>query len=137
MTKQRYADVDGGGPSRRNKKAAGEEDAEFKGYVNLVLSEADKEAFGAWAKGNDPIPTLDGVVSDGVQISVKQDRKTVGGFIASGTMRRNDSPNAGLCVTARAKAPGMALWRLLFSFTLLYRTGHWEDTQPMADPDRW
>jgi hypothetical protein len=130
-------DTDGGTKSSRKPGKVGTGyDAEFRGYINLDLSPGDKERFSAWLLTTAASHTFDAAVTDGVNIAIKVDPKGAG-FMASGTMRREDSPNAGLCATARAKTPELALWRLVFTLELLYVTGHWEDRQPMADPDRW
>lgn len=137
MTK-RTDDTDGGyKKSSRKPGALGKGyDAEFRGYINLALSASDKERFGSWVSSPDAAESLNAFVSDGVNISIKIDPKSEG-FMASGTQRRADSPNAGLVATARAKTPELALWRVVYMLSLLYTTGYWEDRQPIADPDRW
>jgi hypothetical protein len=75
-------------------------------------------------------------VGDGVNLSLKLDPKG-GGFLASATQRRADSPNAGLVVTARGRDAATAWGRCLFCLALLGHKERWEDTQPLANPDRW
>jgi hypothetical protein len=137
MTKQ-VDDTDGGNAKRAGKpRVVGKGyDAEFRGYINLELSLEEKELFAGWVSSVDAPELLDRVVADGVNLSLKVDPKG-SGFLASATQRREDSPNAGLVVTARAGSPGLALWRVVFSLGILYTTGHWEDRQRVADPDRW
>lgn len=135
---RRTDDTDGGYKKSAPKQGAVGKgyDAEFRGYINLALSAYDKERFGGWVSSAAAPETLDAAVADGVNISLKIDPKSQG-FLASATQRRVDSPNAGLVATARAKTPELALWRVVFVLSILYATGHWEDVQPIADPDRW
>ncbi len=133
----RKGDTDGQNkPARSKGSVGGVDDAQFRGYINLDLSVEQKAMYPAWAASGSYSQALAGFVEDGVNLSVKRERKT-GGFVASGTQRDPNSPNAGLCVTARAKDPETALGRLLFSLTILSREERWENTQPMSDPDRW
>ena len=112
------------------------DDAEFRGYINLNLTVAQKELYPAWFASGSYWEALEGLTGLGVNISLKRERKS-GGFLASGTQRDPDSPNAGLCVTARASEAGNALGRLLYCLVILSKSVRWEDTQPLADPDRW
>jgi len=111
-------------------------DAAFRGYVNLTLSEQQKDAYEAWSNSASFWDALEVHVADGVNVSVKIDPKS-GGFIASATQRRVGSPNAGLVVTARGKEAVVAFGRVVFCLTVLSKNQRWEDTQPVADPDRW
>jgi len=111
-------------------------DAAFRGYINVTLSDDQKSTFDAWSSSASPLETLEFVVSDGVNISLKWDVKGAC-YLASGTQRREDSPNAGLVVTARAAEAWKAWYRLLFTLAYLGRKEKWEDTQPLANPDRW
>lgn len=112
------------------------DDAEFRGYINLSLNDEEKLAWAAWSVTADVWECLDAQVGQGVNIAVKRERGA-GGYVASATQRDPSSPNAGLCVTARGKAAGIALTRVLWCLTVLGRSDHWEDTQPLANPDRW
>ena len=133
----RKGDTDGPqrSPSKQGKVDA-LDNAEFRGYVNLNLSEDEKERYPAWAASGAYWEALEGFTEAGVNLSLKRERKT-GGFLASGTQRAADSPNAGLCVTARGRDASTALGRLLFCLTILSKKERWEDTQPLANPDRW
>jgi hypothetical protein len=111
-------------------------DAEFRGYINVELSANEKEGYADWAASEAYWSVLAVEVGDGVNVSLKIDPKNEG-YIASATQRRVGSVNAGLVVTARAKDPATALGRLLYTLAILERSPSWEDTQPMADPDRW
>lgn len=127
------------GKGTKGKKARGVGagfDAQFRGYINVPLSDEQKQAFVRWAETDSFWMVYEGAVSDGVNIAVKVDPKSEG-YVASATQRREGSPNAGLCVTARAGEPVKALLRLLYVLALLGHQERWEDTQPMADPDRW
>lgn len=115
---------------------AGKYDAPFRGYINLNLSKEEKEGYGDWATGTTLWDVLDAQVADGVNVAVKIDPKGEG-FLASATQRRFGSPNAGLVVTARARDAATAFGRLVYCLAILSRSEAWEDTQPMADPDRW
>lgn len=122
----------------RNKLASveGEDNAAFRGYINLNLSDDQKAAFDAWANHDTVRSAVDYQVSSGVNLSLKRERKT-GGFLGSATQRDPASPNAGLCVTARGRSAPLAWGRLLFCLTILSEFERWEDTQPLANPDRW
>lgn len=111
-------------------------DAAFRGYINLNLTQQEKDAFEKWAASASYWEALEFNTSDGVNLSIKWVVREEC-FLASGTQRREDSPNAGLVVTARASSAGKALGRLLYCLTLLNRHERWEETQPLADPDRW
>lgn len=133
----RRGDTDGASkPTRKQAKVDGVDNAEFKGYINLDLSEEQKELYPAWAQSEAYWEALQGFTEIGVNLSLKRERKT-GGFLASATQRDPDSPNAGLCVTARGKDAPTALGRVLYILTVLSREERWEAVQPMANPDRW
>jgi hypothetical protein len=111
-------------------------DAPFRGYINLELTADEKDAFPAWVADGGLDPVVSAVVADGVNLSLKVDPKGTG-FLASATQRRVSSVNAGLVVTARGKEPLVAWGRLIFTLAVLSRSERWEDTQPVANPDRW
>lgn len=112
------------------------DNAEFRGYINLSLSDAEKAEWAVWAAKPDVWDCLCAQVALGINVSVKREK---GGelFVASATQRDSTSPNAGLVVTARGKDAGVALTRVLYCLVVLSRSERWEDTQPVADPDRW
>jgi len=114
----------------------GQDNAEFRGYINVNLSDEQKENYVAWATSSSYADAFEYQVSIGVNVSVKRSLKE-GCYIASGTQRDESSPNAGLCVTARGKEAGVALGRLMFILTLLAKKDRWEETQSVANPDRW
>jgi len=118
------------------KLAVEADDAAFVGYINVTLTEDEKAGHGSWEKGGGLWETFGYSVADGVNVSIKREVKT-GGYLASATQRRPSSPNAGLCVTARAKEPALALSRLLYTLDILNRSEHWTDTAAVANPDRW
>jgi len=127
------------GKNRKSQVAAtkrGGYDAAFRGYINLNLSDEQKASYATWSESASPWDVFAAAVEDGVNIAVKRDPKG-DGYLASATQRREDSPNAGLVCTARAKEPSLAWGRLLFILALLGHNPSWEETQPMADPDRW
>lgn len=130
-----YAKRKDAGSTRKEQKDVADE-AEFRGFLNVNLTDAQKSTFDKWCEGTGAWETLHGMVGNGVVVSVKTDARG-GGFIASATQRRADSPNAGLCVTARAGEPPKALLRLLFTLAILGHSDRWEDVQPIASPDRW
>lgn len=112
------------------------DNAEFRGYINLSLSDAEKAEWGAWSVTSDVWDCLDAQVAMGVNISTKREK---GGesFLSSATQRDGTSPNAGLVVTARGRSAGVSLTRVLYCLVVLSRSERWEDTQKVADPDRW
>lgn len=112
------------------------DNAEFRGYINLSLSAEEKANWLEWSATPDVWSCLDAQVALGVNISLKREK---GGelFVGSATQRDASSQNAGLVVTARGSSPGVALTRVLYCLVVLSRSDRWEDTQPVADPDRW
>lgn len=116
--------------------ASGNYDAQFRGYINLNLSDDQKSQYPKWSASASLYDTFEAVVADGVVMSVKIDPKG-GGFLASATQRRESSPNAGLVVTARGQDAVTAWGRLLFCLAILCRSERWEDVQSIAQPDRW
>lgn len=133
----RGGDTDGKDKPTKKSGTLGEGyDAAFRGYVNINLTAEQKAAFDKWSGSASVTETLNAAVADGVNLSLKYEAKAKT-FLASGTQRREGSPNAGLVVTARGSEPQKAFLRLLFTLAFLSRTPRWEDTQPVADPDRW
>jgi hypothetical protein len=132
-----YADKNGKDrPSKRTRKVGTGYDAEFRGYINLQLTDEQKLAYVKWAESSSLWEVLEASVSSGVNLSLKLDPKGHG-CLASATQRAEASPNAGLVVTARGKDAGTAWGRVLFCLALLSHKDRWEDTQPLADPDLW
>lgn len=138
MSKARNADeANHGNFSNRERKSLGESyDAEFKGYINLTLSDAQKSSYPQWVASAAFPRQLEGFTADGINFSLKIEPKG-GGFLASATQRRVGSPNAGYCVTARAKDAVTALGRCVYCVTILSRAERWTDVQDVANPDRW
>lgn len=133
----RRGDTDGEDkPSRKRKHVGKGFDADFRGFINLSLNDAEKAAYDQWAEGTTIWDVLEAQAADGVAVSVKVDPKS-GGYMASATQRREDSTNAGLVVTARGKTAATAFGRVIYCLAILSREESWEATQPMADPDRW
>lgn len=123
-------------PAGKSREMGKAEDAAFRGYINITLSSAEKEAYPAWATPETVFAVFSEAVAIGVNVSVKPDPKQVG-FLASATQRDAGSVNAGLCVTARAGDAVTAFGRLMYILGILARSPSWEDTAPMANPDRW
>lgn len=123
-------------PTRKPGKVGEGYDAPFRGYINLNLSPEEKQAYVKWAEGASFWDQFSAFVRDGVNISVKYEAKA-DTFLCSATQRRESSPNAGLVVTARGGNPDIALTRCVYCLVLLAHSERWEDTQPVADPDRW
>lgn len=136
MRKDDYARKNGVDKSPRKQSGVGKDDAPFRGYINLTLLPAEKEAFPEFAASDAVWSVLERHVADGENISIKR-VKGEEGFLASATQRRADSVNAGLVVTARGREAAVAFLRLVYTLVLLERAESWEETQPMADPDRW
>lgn len=133
----RKGDTDGANKSsRKSSTVGGVDNAEFRGYINLDLTEDQKATYPAWAASEAFWSALEAFTEGGVNLSLKRERKT-GGFMASATQRDPESVNAGLCVTARGKDAATAFGRVLFCLTLLSKKERWEDVQPMSNPDRW
>jgi len=121
--------------AKRNSMEQGN-DAPFRGYINVNLTSIEKAAYQTWASPDVVFGTFERACVCGVNVAVKPDPKGTG-FLASATQRRQSSVNAGLCVTARASDATTAFGRLMYILSILERSESWEDTQPVADPDRW
>lgn len=135
--KRGYEDKNGKDkPVREQSEVVETYDAPFRGYINLQLSDAQKEVYDTWEASESFWVWLQSSVEDGVNLSLKLDPKGKG-YLASATQRRASSPNAGLVVTARAGAAAKALGRVLYCLALLGHKERWEDLVPLADPDRW
>lgn len=126
--------------SRKKGKSGGEvgtnDSAEFRGYINLVLTDSEKAEWSSWSQTAAVWDALDAQVALGVNVAVRREKRGES-FLASATQRDGSSVNAGLCVTARGRSAGVALTRVIFCLGILGRAEKWEDTQPIADPDRW
>jgi hypothetical protein len=137
VARGRYEDKNGKDkPVKKSGGVAGKYDAAFRGYINLNLSDEQKTAYDTWAGSASLWEALEFHVADGVNLSLKIDARN-DGFLASATQRREDSPNAGLVVTARGRDAATAWGRCLYILTVLAHKERWEDTQPLANPDRW
>lgn len=137
MSKRAYGSQNGvDKPERKPAAMGGGLDAAFRGYINLNLTDEQKAAFEPWSASASVWEALEFHVGDGVNLSLKRDPKSEG-FLASATQRREASPNAGLVVTARGGSAAVAWGRVLFCLTILGKHERWEDTQPLANPDRW
>jgi hypothetical protein len=137
MARGNYEDRNGKDkPARKQGGVGASYDAPFRGYINLNLSPEQKELYLKWAESAGLWQSLEYHIGDGVNLSLKIEPKS-GGFLASATQRRSDSPNAGLVVTARGRDATTAFGRVLYCLTILSRSERWEDVQPLADPDRW
>lgn len=132
-----YADKDG--KERKARKHVTDEQADnapFVGYVNVDLTDQQKAAYTKWAETASLWEQFTFFVSVGVNVSVKRERSS-GGYLASGTQRDPTSVNAGLVVTARGKDPVTAFGRLVYTLTLLEKTGAWTRPKQRVDDDRW
>lgn len=136
MRKEDYERKNGINKPTRKQATVGKDSAVFRGYININLSPEQKEGYVLWASSASFWDALEHQVGDGINISLKRE-KGGEGFLATATQRRDDSPNAGLCVTARGRDAATAWGRVLFTLTILSKGDRWEDIQPMADPDRW
>ena len=137
MAKRGYGSQNGfDKPAPKQGKVGESYDAPFRGYVNVNLSDEQKAVYDTWAVSSSFWEQLQASVEDGVNLALKLDPKGTG-YLASATQRRASSPNAGLVVTARARDAATAWGRCLFILAYLGRKERWEDTQPIADPDRW
>lgn len=137
MTRAKTSQVSSASKSAARKdKPVPLDDAVFRAYINVSLSAEQKEGYDDWVVSEYYWPMFDHMVSSGVNLSVKREPKT-GGFVASGTMRDPESPNAGLVVTARGGDGATAFGRLLYTLAYLSTSERWEDIQPVVGADHW
>jgi hypothetical protein len=137
MSREKVGHTDKAPRAKSGSGASGAADnAAFRGYINLSLSDAEKAEWAAWSTTPDVWECFNAQVASGINLAVKREK---GGelFVASATQRDPTSPNAGLVVTARGRDAGIALTRVLWCLVVLSRSERWEDTQPVSDPDRW
>jgi len=123
-------------PAAKQGSLGSDYSAEFRGYINVNLSDDQKSVFESWKETGSPWEVFEASVADGINLSVKIEPKT-GGFLTSATQRRSGSPNAGLVVTARGRDASTSWLRCLYILALLSHKERWEETQPLASPDRW
>jgi hypothetical protein len=132
-----YSDKNGKDkPAPKTPAVAAKHDAQFRGYINVQLDDVQKEAYDKWSQSASLWEVLEASVESGINLSLKLDPKGAG-CLASATQRNPSSPNAGLVVTARGRDAGTAWGRVLYILAILGRKERWEDTQPLANPDRW
>jgi len=117
-------------------KAKAGQVADWRGYVNVDLSNAQKREHDDWCASEGPWETFDEALASGCVVSVKLN-PSGGGYLASATQRNAASVNAGLCVTARARTAGVALTRCLYILRVLGLQNDWAAAHPPSDPDRW
>jgi len=109
--------------------------AEFRGFVNIDLSEHDKAEFEVWWLTADIAAEFDVRCRQGIGLSLKYDAAGTC-FQATGTQRDAGSANAGLAVSMRASDASKALARLLFVLSLL-GAEDWTKRGQAPDNDRW
>lgn len=110
--------------------------ADWRGYINVTLTEAQKAELADWQAGGLPWVTLDDAARSGCVVSVKfEDGR--GNFLASVTQRNAASVNAGLCITARGREAGIALMRVLFLLSHVGVLNDWAEAHPVAGDDIW
>lgn len=132
-----YADKNGKDRPAKSTGSLGKGyDAPFRGYINLNLTDEQKAAWAVWSESASFWVQLAAFVADGINLAVKIDPKGTGA-LASATQRSQASENAGLVVTARGSDAAVALSRVVYCLVVLGHKKRWEDTQPVADPDRW
>jgi hypothetical protein len=110
-----------------SKTGKGKQKVEWKGYVNLSLSEEQKAGFGVWAADTDiwenAVPTL---IERGYVLSVAYDdynQSVVAGLYCVNVA----DENAGWKLTARGEYPDVALARLIYIHLVLLE-GNWSDS---------
>lgn len=135
MVKRITGDTDGREVGKKTAPVT-PDDAPFVGYINVTLTPDEKAGLESWERGGGLWAVFGSAITDGVNVSIKREVKS-GGYLASATQRRPNSPNAGLCVTARAKDPALAFSRLMYTLDILARSENWTDTADVANPDRW
>lgn len=121
--------------ARKSGKLASEYNASFNGFVNITLTEEQKTAFGDWSPSAPWVEILSDLSDDGVVFSLKKDFKG-DTYMASLTQRREDSENAGLCVTARSSDAGVAMLRILYIASQILPTA-WREAEEERKEDRW
>jgi len=123
--------------ARRDKRgSARPADADWRGYVNVSLSEGDKAGLADWLAAYELSELLSACVLAGVTLSVKYLAHD-SCCLASGTVRDSASVNYGYTVTARAGNPLTALERLLYSLSLVGLDTEWATSPYVVREDRW
>jgi len=118
------------------RRARDRADAQWRGYVNVVVSDALKAQFDDWARTDEPWVLLGELATSGCVVSVKAG-SDAGTFLATITQRTAGHVNAGLCISARAGEAGKALFRALFCVSIMGPDPDWSAFGRVADPDRW
>ena len=110
--------------------------AEWRGFVNVDLSVAQKAQFEDWSRTGEPWGIFDAAIESGIVCTIKRDSGG-SGYLASGTQRNSTSVNAGFCITARAGEPSKAWGRLMFVLHVVGVLNDWSAAGTVSDPDRW
>jgi len=109
--------------------------ADFKRFANVELNADDKEHFIVWASANNFFEVMEKHGKKGRTLNVKRDFKQQC-YLATSLERDNLSSNAGVMVSARARTPDMALWRLLYILDAFFDGKEWESYVDISD-DKW
>lgn len=91
-----------------------DERAPFVGYVNVTLTEEDRNDFEVWAMDGDLLAeTYVEALADGYQFTTKFD-SGAGAYACSISTWDRNSSDAGIIYTGRSSSPGVAQSKCLF-----------------------
>lgn len=104
-------------------KSARDERANFVGYVNVPLTEADRDDYQVWSSDRDLLDTAYvEALADGYQFTTKFDAGNDIYMVSVSTWDRNKT-DAGIIYTGRSDNPASALAKCLF---VLARKLNWD-----------
>jgi len=123
---------------RKAKGRPSEGSQAFKGFINIPLTDPDKERIKTILEEADTIEsTLLELTSEGYKISLREDT-TSGSYSASATAVTPDHANAGYALTAYGPDIQGAVIALAYKILTLCEGGSWESAQSVLAPtDKW
>jgi len=119
----------------RNPKSSVEERAPFVGYVNITLTEQDKDDYTNWSRESDVITEAYlSLLELGYQFTVKYDKSSEV-HLCSVSVWSSARPDAGLIYTARSGSPDGALLKAIYvaSRKLAFNLGNGYVKRPNQD----
>lgn len=99
---------------------------EFKGFVNLKLTDADKEHIRTALEEQNTIEeTLSPLIEDGYKISLRYDASNKC-YLAAASPTDNEHTNAGYTLSARGPSLEGAVAALYYKINVIAEGGSWE-----------
>lgn len=115
-------------PRSKGKKRAntGGYGQDWKGFVDITLSDKDRELMAGWAASGEwePFEALDALLGGGYKVSLAV-HPASGSVIATLTCRAEDDPNFGYALSAFGPDPEGALMCVSYKHFVMCESGAW------------